>query len=175
MNRTDNTEEFFTDAQERNFISRRILADGFQENLFPDEMYIINLSELDPSLRDDFDEIIHGIGLFPSTQDIPREKLCVVSYTYSDESPLDSGIFLTNKTTKKNMLNGLPGSSTEELFGRLFAGITLDKEEHPEYHLCVGNGISGQITKDMSHLEAYEARFLSTLLNYYSPPKREEL
>lgn len=106
-----------------------------------------NLVEQNPNVCEEIAVLMHHIGLIPENWDIPLEKFGVVAYRYPEKSYLDSGIFLTSlDVSERNIMDGLPGSSTETLNNRMYVGFTFLKDEPRlgsklQYWQCLGNGI----------------------------------
>lgn len=126
------------------------MESGFKGNLELNTFRVSEFSDLveqNPNICEEIKILMHHIGLIPENWGIPLEKFGVVAYRYPENSYLDSGIFLTSlNVSTRNIMNGLPGSSTESLNNRMYAGFTFLKNEprlgsQLQYRECLGNGI----------------------------------
>lgn len=125
------------------------LEEGFQGKLVPDEYRVMPLNKedhLSEKFNEDIESLLHNLNMIPEEWVVPIDSLCLVAYRYPAVSPYDTGIFLTTlPQNSKSVIDGLPGSSTECLNNRFYAGITIQKEERPleqkvKIEKCLGNG-----------------------------------
>lgn len=158
------------------------LENGFEEILNFDECDIRSVTDLlgeYPHFIEDLECLLHNTHMIPDNWDFPMNDLCVVSYRYSEKSEYNTGIFLTSKPRdRKDIIDGLPGSSTESLNGRFYAGIVSLKNPSPQeseivIKKCLGNGIIP--ARDNSQIdESRENLALANLLINYLRPREAQ-
>lgn len=163
------TEEL-NESQKNDCFVRTNLRNGFQDVL-PNEMSVLDFDDQSSYFRTGLEYSFRSVGLFANTEVIPWENLSLVAYRYPENSLLESGFFITSRAIRKNMIVGLPGSSTEVLGDRPYVGVTLDKQGTPRYHCCLGNGISEPVIKGLGSLDRSEAVMISNLFRYFKPGK----
>lgn len=153
---------------------------GFHEGLKFNEYHVVNMEDLiveNPYFAEDVEYVLHNADMIPENWDFPLENLCVVSYRYSECSEYDTGIFLTTKPqNSNNVMDGLPGSSTESLNNRFYAGVyKLKHPRHDEQSVvikkCLGNGIVPARDSSMFDLREFKGNLAlaNLLINYFNP------
>lgn len=119
----------------------------------------------------DIQKNLWQMGVFPESGMIPVGATALVGYTYPKESDLETCLFFTNRTVRKNIMVGLPGCGGYGANDRPYWGILVHKDSRIDICMSYGNHLCEPLSIPLMQASAEMATFVDSLLKYWKPVK----